>query len=161
MSEKREAFLAQVKLARYHGQPQGHYESFFQRANHPTRPLAFWIRYTLFSPHAHPLPTPLRYGALTCGASAPVAMRDRARAATAKPVLSEHLPSNTPIGEEIDHILTPSEEIGEGPDDATMEDKRKYSDWLDVRGKLAVENGEKVVHTKCRIGKRRLSQAQT
>jgi hypothetical protein len=36
------------------GQRQGHYESFFVRANHPTRPLAFWIRYTLFSPHQHP-----------------------------------------------------------------------------------------------------------
>lgn len=31
-------------------QQAGHYESFFQRANHPTRPLAFWIRYTIFSP---------------------------------------------------------------------------------------------------------------
>ena len=28
----------------------GHYESYFQRANHPERPLAFWIRYTIFSP---------------------------------------------------------------------------------------------------------------
>ena len=28
----------------------GFYESYFLRANHPTRPLAFWIRYTLFSP---------------------------------------------------------------------------------------------------------------
>lgn len=28
----------------------GHYESWFQRANHPDRPLAFWIRYTIFSP---------------------------------------------------------------------------------------------------------------
>lgn len=27
----------------------GFYESYFLRANHPTRPLAFWIRYTLFS----------------------------------------------------------------------------------------------------------------
>lgn len=36
------------------GQPRGHYESFFQRANHPTRPLAFWIRYTIFSPTGHP-----------------------------------------------------------------------------------------------------------
>ena len=36
------------------GQQNGHYESFFQRANHPTRPLAFWIRYTLFSPHRDP-----------------------------------------------------------------------------------------------------------
>lgn len=32
----------------------GHYESFFQRANHPTRPLAFWIRYTIFSPQDRP-----------------------------------------------------------------------------------------------------------
>jgi hypothetical protein len=41
--------------ARYQsGQLSGHYESFFQRANHPTRPLAFWIRYTLFSPHNRP-----------------------------------------------------------------------------------------------------------
>ena len=36
------------------GQTTGHYESFFQRANHPSRPLAFWIRYTLFSPDQHP-----------------------------------------------------------------------------------------------------------
>ncbi|MBF0449245.1 MAG: hypothetical protein HQK75_00935 [Candidatus Magnetomorum sp.] len=28
----------------------GHYESYFLRANHPTKPLAFWIRYTIFSP---------------------------------------------------------------------------------------------------------------
>ncbi len=32
------------------GDPRGHYESYFQRANHPGRPLAFWIRYTIFSP---------------------------------------------------------------------------------------------------------------
>jgi hypothetical protein len=32
----------------------GHYESFYQRANHPDRPLAFWIRYTIFSPAADP-----------------------------------------------------------------------------------------------------------
>jgi hypothetical protein len=46
---------AQANLTRYRpGQRSGHYESFFLRANHPTRPLAFWIRYTLFSPHRHP-----------------------------------------------------------------------------------------------------------
>ena len=28
----------------------GHYESWFIRGNHPSRPLAFWIRYTLFVP---------------------------------------------------------------------------------------------------------------
>lgn len=36
------------------GTRAGHYESFFVRANHPSRPLAFWIRYTIFSPHHRP-----------------------------------------------------------------------------------------------------------
>lgn len=32
----------------------GHYESFYLRANHPSRPLAFWIRYTVFVPKGRP-----------------------------------------------------------------------------------------------------------
>lgn len=36
------------------GSRAGHYESYFQRANHPSRPLAFWIRYTIFSPTNRP-----------------------------------------------------------------------------------------------------------
>jgi hypothetical protein len=32
----------------------GFYESYFQRANHPVRPLAFWIRYTVFRPQGRP-----------------------------------------------------------------------------------------------------------
>jgi len=36
------------------GDPTGHYESFYQRGNHPDRPLAFWIRYTVFVPAADP-----------------------------------------------------------------------------------------------------------
>lgn len=32
----------------------GHYESWFQRANHRERPLAFWIRYTIFVPRGRP-----------------------------------------------------------------------------------------------------------
>jgi hypothetical protein len=36
------------------GTSAGHYESYFQRANHPSRPLAFWIRYTIFSPRGRP-----------------------------------------------------------------------------------------------------------
>lgn len=36
------------------GDPSGYYESFFLRANHPTRPRAFWIRYTTFSPRQRP-----------------------------------------------------------------------------------------------------------
>jgi len=39
---------------RYEGGSEGHYESYFQRANHPTRKLAFWIRYTLFAPKGRP-----------------------------------------------------------------------------------------------------------
>jgi len=36
------------------GQSKGHYESFFQRANHPNKPFAFWIRYTVFNPLENP-----------------------------------------------------------------------------------------------------------
>jgi hypothetical protein len=36
------------------GQKRGHYESYFMRANHPKEPKAFWIRYTIFSPHGQP-----------------------------------------------------------------------------------------------------------
>jgi hypothetical protein len=36
------------------GEAGGHYESWFQRANHPSRSLAFWIRYTIFCPMARP-----------------------------------------------------------------------------------------------------------
>jgi hypothetical protein len=36
------------------GMPAGHYESWFQRANHPTKPQGFWIRYTIFAPKHRP-----------------------------------------------------------------------------------------------------------
>lgn len=43
--------LAYWQGARFRdGQRQGHYESWFLRANHPSRNEAFWIRYTIFSP---------------------------------------------------------------------------------------------------------------
>jgi hypothetical protein len=55
MNAQREAACRQVNDTRYQpGQTTGHYESFFVRANHPTRSVAFWIRYTLFSPNQHP-----------------------------------------------------------------------------------------------------------
>lgn len=54
MPNDRETFLQNVNHARFQGQAAGHYESFFLRANHPTRPLAFWIRYTIFSPRGDP-----------------------------------------------------------------------------------------------------------
>jgi hypothetical protein len=43
-----------LNRCRYDGSERGHYESWFQRANHPSRPLAFWIRYTIFSPAGRP-----------------------------------------------------------------------------------------------------------
>ncbi len=55
MRADRDAAIRDANLTRYRvGQSAGHYESFFQRANHPTRPLAFWIRYTIFSPAKRP-----------------------------------------------------------------------------------------------------------
>lgn len=54
MRTQSDPFPQHINFTRYHNQPQGHYESFFQRANHPSRPLAFWIRYTIFSPRNHP-----------------------------------------------------------------------------------------------------------
>lgn len=46
---------AQWNGCRWHaGDPGGHYESWFVRGNAPGRPLAFWIRYTIFSPRGRP-----------------------------------------------------------------------------------------------------------
>lgn len=55
MDEKLARARQEANFTRYQkGQQKGHYESFFQRANHPSRPLAFWIRYTIFNPHGRP-----------------------------------------------------------------------------------------------------------
>jgi hypothetical protein len=50
----RSSLTKSFNYSRYDGSAGGFYESFFQRANHPGRPLAFWIRYTLFSPEGRP-----------------------------------------------------------------------------------------------------------
>lgn len=47
--------IATANFSRFRpGRSGGFYESFFQRANHPSRPLAFWIRYTVFNPQGKP-----------------------------------------------------------------------------------------------------------
>jgi hypothetical protein len=46
MREDSRALLASIDTARARG--RGHYESHFLRANHPSRPLALWIRHTAF-----------------------------------------------------------------------------------------------------------------
>ncbi len=38
---------------------------------------------------------------------------------------------------------------------------RRYFELLDVRGKIAIENGEKVVHASCKLGRQRLSVVET
>jgi hypothetical protein len=41
----------QLNQCRYRAdKTSGHYESYFLRANHPSKPIAFWIRYTMFVP---------------------------------------------------------------------------------------------------------------
>jgi hypothetical protein len=55
--KKKELEIGRTRVNWTRYQPEettGHYESFFQRANHPSRPLAFWIRYTIFSPKKQP-----------------------------------------------------------------------------------------------------------
>lgn len=55
MSVEREEAGRHANDTRYRqGQRAGHYESFFVRANSPSRPQAFWIRYTVFSPAGRP-----------------------------------------------------------------------------------------------------------
>jgi len=54
MAESAQDLLAWANRARWSGQPEGHYESFFIRANDPVAPRALWIRYTVFSPRGTP-----------------------------------------------------------------------------------------------------------
>ncbi|MFC1888913.1 hypothetical protein ACFL4G_04065 [Thermodesulfobacteriota bacterium] len=55
MDRKTTKLVESANFARYRpGQKEGHYESYFLRANHPEKPEAFWIRYTIFSPHGAP-----------------------------------------------------------------------------------------------------------
>jgi hypothetical protein len=48
-------------------------------------------------------------------------------------------------------------EIREGLEAATFADKWRYFELLDVRGKMAVEDNERVICASCKLGKRRLS----
>jgi hypothetical protein len=46
---------SQVNWMQYEpGRTAGHYESFYLRGNDPGRPLAFWLRYTIFAPAGRP-----------------------------------------------------------------------------------------------------------
>jgi len=55
MNVQKEKAKAQANNLRFDRESQkGHYESYFLRANHPTKKEAFWIRYTIFSPKGDP-----------------------------------------------------------------------------------------------------------
>ena len=48
---------ATANHSRFQADKKGFYESFFLRANHPDKPQAFWIRYTVFEPRDAAVPT--------------------------------------------------------------------------------------------------------
>jgi hypothetical protein len=51
--------------------------------------------------------------------------------------------------------------IAKGIKVADFETKRRVINLLDVRGKLAIENGEKVVYVTCKLGQQQRSLVQT
>jgi site-specific DNA recombinase len=75
--------------------------------------------------------------------------------------LSSHLHAITVTDEQIEDIESICAQVRDGLDTATFEQKRQLIDMLDVRGKLAIENDEKVVYVKCILGQQLLSVART
>jgi len=52
-----QALISGANHSRFRAEKTGFYESFFLRANHPQKPRAFWIRYTVFEPRDITAPT--------------------------------------------------------------------------------------------------------
>ena len=75
--------------------------------------------------------------------------------------LSSHLHAITVTDEQIEDIEAICAQVRDGLETATFEQKRQLIDLLDVRGKLAIENDEKVVYVKCILGQQLLSVART
>lgn len=65
--------------------------------------------------------------------------------------LTAHLKVVDITDEQIAEMQAFCEEVAEGLEQATFEDKRRYIDLLDVRAQLAVENNEKVAYVKCML----------
>jgi len=57
--------------------------------------------------------------------------------------------------------VTEASTMSKTDQDGYSKQKRQIMDILDVRGKLAIENDEKVVYVKCHLGQQLLSVAQT
>lgn len=75
--------------------------------------------------------------------------------------ISSHLHNQDVSAEQFADIEAFCKEIQSRLSGATFEEKRQLIDFLDVHGKLALENDEKVVYVKCQIGKQQLSVART
>jgi hypothetical protein len=75
--------------------------------------------------------------------------------------ISSHLQTTVISDEQIEDIEAFCSQLREGLENATVEQKRQIIDMLDVRGKLSIENEEKVVYVKCILGQQLLSVART
>jgi hypothetical protein len=65
--------------------------------------------------------------------------------------LSTHIQTLVITDEQIEEIEAFCTEIQDGLDEATFEEKRQILELFDVRGKLAIENNEKVIYISCNL----------
>jgi len=65
--------------------------------------------------------------------------------------LSTHIQTLVITDEQIEEIEAFCTEIRDGLDEATFEEKRQILELFDVRGKLAIENNEKVIYISCNL----------
>ena len=75
--------------------------------------------------------------------------------------ISGHLQTSLISDEQIAGIEAFCAQLRPSLEDTDFEQKRQIIDMLDVRGKLAIENDEKVVYVKCILGQQLLSVART
>jgi len=76
-------------------------------------------------------------------------------------IIQSHLASITITDEQLEEIEAFCAQIRTGLDMVTPEVKQQIIELLDVRGKMALENNEKVVYVKCLLGQQRLSVVAT
>ena len=75
--------------------------------------------------------------------------------------LEEHLNIVVITDGQIVEIEAICAEINLGLDNATIEDKHRYFDLLEVRGTVALEDGKETVYIKCKLGVQQVLQMQT
>jgi site-specific DNA recombinase len=75
--------------------------------------------------------------------------------------ISAHLQTKVLTDEQVADIEAFCAQVRQGLEYATFEQKRQIIDLLDVRGKLAIENGERVIYVSCLISPEPVSLART